>query len=76
MSNSHSPDALERERHRRQHPALASLSRVQVADVLALSTSCVDRLLRRGDLQSFKVGRARRVTVADLERFIERERCT
>ena len=76
MTTSPSLEALEHDRDRQQHPVLASFNSAQVANLLGVSRSSVDRLLRCGDLNSFRVGRARRVTVADLERFIERERCT
>jgi len=42
------------------------------ADRLALSASAVYRLLKRGALPSVKIGKSRRIRVADLEAFAER----
>lgn len=43
----------------------------EVAKILGLSRSSVNRLLRSGRLQSVSIGRSRRITQANLVRFIE-----
>lgn len=63
---------LDLERRKEQEDQLVSLAPDDVAGLLGVSRSSVDRLLRRGHLRSFKVGaRARRVKIIDLEEFIE-----
>jgi len=46
----------------------------EAADALGLSRSKVYELLAAGELPSVRIGRTRRIAVADLERFVERHR--
>ena len=46
----------------------------QAAERLAISRSCLYQLLRRGTVPSVTIGRARRVAITDLERYVERLR--
>ena len=42
----------------------------EVAELLGLSRNTVFRLLKRGELQSIKVGGSRRITVEQLDRYL------
>jgi excisionase family DNA binding protein len=46
----------------------------EAAKRLSLSARTVATLVATGALRSFKIGRARRIRVRDLERFIARDR--
>lgn len=46
----------------------------QARDVLGVSLASLYRLMERGELRSFKVGRLRRVAMADLEDYVQRQR--
>ncbi len=48
------------------------LTRQDVAVRLALSVPTIDRLIGRHELKAVRIGRAIRVRVTDLDRFIER----
>lgn len=50
----------------------ALLTREQAAERLAISIVTIDRLILRRELRAVRIGRAVRVRVADLERFVER----
>ena len=50
------------------------LSTGEVAHALGVSERFVKSLIQAGDLPSLKVGRLRRVPLADLEDWIERQR--
>ena len=50
------------------------LSTDQVADYLGVSTRTVARLVQRGELPAFRVGRALRFKLADLEAYMEKHR--
>lgn len=46
----------------------------EIAEILRIHPRSVARLIRRGELGGFKVGRMWRVTEQDLEKFIEERR--
>jgi excisionase family DNA binding protein len=46
----------------------------EVAEKLAVTRRTVENLISRGQLASVKVGRARRVALADLEDYVQRNR--
>lgn len=48
-----------------------TLTPQEAAEELRLSRMSVHRLIRSGELVSFKVGRSRRIARNDLERFVE-----
>jgi len=50
------------------------LTTAQAAERLGLSRATIQRLLASGELASVHVGRAHRIPVTDLERFVERLR--
>jgi excisionase family DNA binding protein len=52
-------------------PPKLTLTLVEVTAVTGIPRSTIFELLARGELQSFKVGRRRLVTVAELTRFLE-----
>ena len=51
------------------------LDRESLADYLRLSTDTVDRLVKAGKLACVRIGAQVRFTLADVEGFIERNRC-
>lgn len=44
----------------------------EAAEVLAISRTRLYELLRRGELKSVKIGKVRRVSVRELEAYVER----
>ncbi|MFN8223397.1 MAG: excisionase family DNA-binding protein [Gaiellales bacterium] len=46
------------------------LTRTEVAERLKISVRTVDRLLARGELRAIRVGSRRRVTIAELDRYV------
>ncbi len=48
-----------------------NLSRHDSAVYLGVSRSTLDRIERRGELDSIRIGRRRRFRVADLKRYLE-----
>jgi excisionase family DNA binding protein len=50
------------------------LSTSEVASALGVSPRLVKSLIQAGELPSLKVGRLRRVTLSDLEAWVDRQR--
>ena len=50
------------------------ISVVEAAEIMGLSRSMVYELLAEGRLPSIRIGRTRRIDVADLDAFIDRHR--
>lgn len=46
----------------------------EVAASLGIGRTTIYDMLRRGDIPSLKLGRARRVAVADLKRYVDQQR--
>ncbi len=55
-------------------PDKKALSTQEVADLLKVSKSTIYDLIRRGEIQSYKVGRKVRFTEEDVKRYIEHSR--
>ncbi len=55
-------------------PDKKALSTQEVADLLKVSKSTIYDLIRRGEIQSYKVGRKVRFTEEDVKRYIENSR--
>jgi excisionase family DNA binding protein len=45
----------------------------EAADILSLSRSKIYSLIRSGKIRALKIGRSRRIPVAELQRFVELE---
>ena len=54
------------------NPESMALSPAQVAEALGISQVTVRRLIRDHELQSFTIGRSRRVPAAELREFMAR----
>jgi excisionase family DNA binding protein len=46
----------------------------QVQEILGLSERTIFRLIKKGEIQGFKIGREWRFTEADISAYIERQR--
>lgn len=51
-----------------------SLSTLEVAEILHVSKSTIYELIRRGDINSYKIGRKVRFTQDDVDAYIARSR--
>jgi excisionase family DNA binding protein len=49
-------------------------SRDEAAIALGISTSTVDRMVKRGDLAAFKLGQLTRIPLSELERLMREHR--
>lgn len=58
------------------HPDALLLTVEQTAERLGLSRATVFDLIKRNEIASVRVGAARRIIRADLERFVERQLST
>ena len=57
-----------------QHPMVRLVTIMTAADWLGLSRSKLYELLAAGELPTVRIGRSRRIAVADLEAFVDRRR--
>lgn len=57
-----------------QRPTVRLVTIVPAADWLGLSRSKLYELLAAGELPTVRIGRSRRIAVADLETFVDRRR--
>jgi excisionase family DNA binding protein len=58
---------------REEPPVILTLTLVQVAQALNMSLRFVNTLVLSGQLPSVKFGRSRRVRLADLQAFVDRQ---